>query len=78
MSWLENEDKVEPKKSAKGMEAVFCQIQYNLEYWSSGIQNLKTPEEEGNQHSFIIYYLEDTLSFNFIFTLLLQAGYYYA
>lgn len=32
MSWLENEDKVEPKKSARGMEAAFCQIQHNLEY----------------------------------------------
>lgn len=31
MSWLENEDKVEPKRSARGMEAAFCQIQHNLE-----------------------------------------------
>lgn len=44
MFWLKNEDNVESQKSAWGMKDAFCQIQYHLEYWSKGIQNLKLAE----------------------------------
>lgn len=48
VSWLENKDKVEPQKSAGGMEAAFCQIHHHLEYRSKIIQNLKPADKRGN------------------------------
>lgn len=55
MSWLQNEDKVEPQKSARGMDAAFCHSQPHPEYGKKGIPNVPLAEEGENQNSSIVY-----------------------
>lgn len=63
-------------ESAGGLEAVFCQIQYHLEYWSKVIQNLKPAETGGNQNSFAAITWQKLCVLSTLNSLL-QTPYYY-